>query len=243
MNPISSSGPYVGNDWAVDLNTTNDISTLRLVRISGTTSANFTCTIQVFQNASNPVTITDTSTVSTGVSVTSLYSGTPITQVNGNVGIGTTNPTQKLHVNGYIVGSTVVAFYAVSNAHQPINATSNKILAQSSLTWSTNYNTSTSEFTAPITGIYMFCGGYQMSGSFIAGNAYIYLTQGGAIILGQFANVNHIPSGSTHGSVNGTWVLKINANETVYLVGYQDSTPNNALSGRAFFSGSLIQAI
>ena len=101
LNPITSTGVYLGQDWTVEINQSNVTTTLRLVRISGTTStANFTCILQVYQSQTNPVTITDSTTTGSSATNSGLWANTQITQVNSNVGIGTEAPAYKLDVNG-----------------------------------------------------------------------------------------------------------------------------------------------
>jgi hypothetical protein len=107
LNPLSSSGIFNGNDWAVDINNNYGVVTLRLVRVAGNTSSvNFTSTLKICQSASSPVSITDSSATSTAVSSTSIYECTPLTQVRGNVGIGITNPIAKLQIDTGTVWGT-----------------------------------------------------------------------------------------------------------------------------------------
>jgi hypothetical protein len=103
INPIASSGAYSGQDWAVEININAAATTLRLVRVAGATSTiNFTCTLRVFQSQVNGVTIADSTTTGTAAANSGIYTNTPLTQVAGNVGIGTGIPSQKLHT--YVTG-------------------------------------------------------------------------------------------------------------------------------------------
>ena len=65
---------------------------------SGT--ANFTCTFRVSQNQANPVTFADKTDTTTLAAITTLYQYTQLTQTATGLGIGTTNPTSLLHVQG-----------------------------------------------------------------------------------------------------------------------------------------------
>jgi Chaperone of endosialidase len=110
LNPISSSGVFGGQDWSVEINRNGAVSTLRLVRISGTVSSvNFTCTLQVYQSQSNPVTITDSTTTGSTASNNGLWESTQITQVDGNVGIGTEAPGEKMDITGNVKCSNMYA--------------------------------------------------------------------------------------------------------------------------------------
>jgi hypothetical protein len=94
---------YGQNAFEVDVyNAVSQTSyTFRLRRINGTVTGPFFCTFRIYYgpNASG-ITITDTPSPATGTGATSVgvYAGTPICALNGNVGIGTTNPGGLLQV-------------------------------------------------------------------------------------------------------------------------------------------------
>lgn len=104
--PLSSTS---STDWGVEIRVNNAVTTLRLVRLSGSTTANFECTLTMYQSRTDPVAISASATTNTGITFAStLYDTTLVNQTKGNVGIGTDNPTTLLTVNGPAsVGSLV----------------------------------------------------------------------------------------------------------------------------------------
>jgi len=117
--PIASTGVYSGNDWSVEINPNSGVNTLRLVRLSGSSSSvNFTCTLRVFQSSASSVVFTDSSTTGTGATNIGIYDSTQLTQVDGNVGIGLSNPSNKLDVAGNINTSGMLLIPGGSNAVQ-----------------------------------------------------------------------------------------------------------------------------
>jgi Chaperone of endosialidase len=107
--PISSTGAYAGNDWNVEMNPNGNVSTLRLVRVSGSTSSvNFTCTLRIIQSSTSTVAIADSTTTGTGATNIGIYESTQLTQVDGNVGVGMSNPSSKLDVSGAINSTGII---------------------------------------------------------------------------------------------------------------------------------------
>lgn len=112
-----SSGSFGTNDWRVDIQVSLNVATLRLVRVSGTTStANYTCTLRVAQSDVNTVAIANVATTGTAAVTTGIFESTAITQVNSNVGIGTTNPGYTLDVNGSTFTGSILTCGYISNA-------------------------------------------------------------------------------------------------------------------------------
>ena len=155
LNPITSSGAYLGQDWTVEINQNHLTTTLRLVRLSGNVStANFTCTLQVFQSQSNPVTITDSSTTGSSAANSGLWMNTQITQVNSNVGIGTESPSYKLHVVGDIYSTGNVTAYSDIRAKSNLEVINSPINKVSQLTGYTYEMISPPDLTTKITPRY-----------------------------------------------------------------------------------------
>jgi len=115
--PISSTGGYYGNDFALDIKVNLGTASLRLRTASSDGTYVGTAYIVVHQYGVN----TDTFTASTDTGSASapvwLYSGTTVTQVGFNAGIGTISPVTRLDVAGPIrAGSPLWCGGGVPNA-------------------------------------------------------------------------------------------------------------------------------
>jgi len=83
---------------------------------------------------------------------------------NGNLGIGTTNPTAKLDVNGTANFNGIVtmpnqpAFMAIKNTTQHTETAGNTVIVGWNKHFDTqsNFNESNGRFVAPVTGVYLF---------------------------------------------------------------------------------------
>lgn len=112
--PLTSS---LSSGWGVEMRVGyGPTTTLRLVRLgTSATTTNIECTLTVYQSRADPVTISPLATANTGVAFsTTLYETTCISQVRGNVGIGTDNPTSTLTVVGGATVDSLVATNTVS---------------------------------------------------------------------------------------------------------------------------------
>ena len=96
---LSSTGPFSGNDFALDINVSSGTAYLRLRDAAGT--QNGTAYITIRQEGINTDAFTATSATGSNTPTT-FFPAAPLTQVNGNVGIGTTAPTDPLDVLGSV---------------------------------------------------------------------------------------------------------------------------------------------
>ncbi|NDE67972.1 hypothetical protein EB052_00030 [bacterium] len=100
--PVSSTGDYGGNDFALDVSVTGNTAYLRL-RTSGTVFDHVgTAHVVLSATSDGSEVFTETSNTANDASVTGMFASSAFTSVNGMVGIGTSTPTSALEVNGDI---------------------------------------------------------------------------------------------------------------------------------------------
>jgi hypothetical protein len=91
------------SQWGVEIRVNNDVTTLRLVRLSGSVTSGIECVLKLSQSRLFPVAIANSTVTEVGGTVTfstTVHDNSVISQVVGRVGIGTDNPTQTLTVAG-----------------------------------------------------------------------------------------------------------------------------------------------
>jgi len=119
--------------------------------------------------------------------------------VEGNVGIGTTTPEQKLDVAGYIkaghpyfIASSSDCWRAATAAGW-ITVVHNQVIAGNSGGW---YNASNGRFTAPVKGLYLFIAQH-----------YIYSSQAGYAYIHHLIGVNGDWNGAGNSSNSGSYTI------------------------------------
>ncbi|MGH7238546.1 MAG: hypothetical protein ACREHG_00615, partial [Candidatus Saccharimonadales bacterium] len=96
--PNNDTGAYGPNDFALDVNVSASTMQLRLRRTSGST--NGVAHVTITKKGSSADTFTSSSATSSVAAPTGYYQANALTQINGNVGIGTSAPAYKLDVTG-----------------------------------------------------------------------------------------------------------------------------------------------
>ena len=100
--PLASTGNNA-QQWGVEIRVNNDVTTLRLVRLSGSATSGFECVLKISQPRATPVSIANSTVTENAGNVmfsTTIHDNSVIGQSLGRVGIGTDTPTQLLTVAG-----------------------------------------------------------------------------------------------------------------------------------------------
>jgi len=96
--PISSTGDFSGNDFDLEVNVSATTTSLRIRNTSSVLPG--PAEILIKQEGDNTDTFVPSSTVNSVTPPTAIFGSTVLTQVNGNLGIGTNTPTEKFHQIG-----------------------------------------------------------------------------------------------------------------------------------------------
>jgi hypothetical protein len=165
----------------------------------------------------------------------------------GNVGIGTTGPSSRLHVNGRIM-SNQPRFFAWSNSGSTsFNSGATCVLNATAYNSGSHYSTSTGYFTAPVNGVYSFTVGIYTynalqfswklvptAGSLSSNNAHVSRNNGTGddLLILQAWN---------SGQYSGAITIYLNANEQFGWGSRSGS--GNFYGAHSHFSGYLLSPV
>ena len=151
---------------------------------------------------------------------------------SGNVGIGTTSPTQKLDVNGYIKQTNT--YFFVSDTTTSFTAA--RIFGNTELIdRGGNWSTTTKRFTAPVKGLYTFTfNGFTVNDQHYGLGYNSDNPDTGNYQTKQLWSIN----GGTGGS--HTWTLEMEASDYITLRLYN---AGNLSTNRCYFMGGLLYAV
>lgn len=197
------------------------------------------------------------------------YSSTPA--LNGNLGIATATPQEKLHVNGNIRASSLagtgftnvnadvngtlinispVGFsaYLSTDFNIPTGSTQTLPINTEQYDLSNNFNTTTNLFTAPLNGIYHFDGTVTWSSLTATSGGFLLELYGTSPSFTISQHSKEISATNVFSTSTISADVKLNAGQTVKLTAFQDSPISLTIKGSyndytCVFSGHLIMRL
>ena len=150
--------------------------------------------------------------------------------------------------NGYVLKPNQPAFLSQGRIYQYSNPSSNYyymyIDEASGYDIGSNLDSSTSIFTAPVDGIYIFSFKYMVSQSVNDGHIAISVNNNYNSGRGGYTSNEAwwIQDAGANDQLHGNWLCQLSSGDTVRPLAYSDAanTSNLATNGRAFFFGYLL---
>jgi hypothetical protein len=184
-----------------------------------------------------------------------------VNPINGNVGIGTTNPKSNFHINGFI-SINIPSFYVKSSSAQTISAWGASIKIDYNDTPILNrfnlYNITTKRLEPPVNGIYFIYACYTVANATEHRYQYITITKNSTAptdVTDTFSDVkrigfggasHHTPSTSNcYLSINATAIVELSTTDYIEIFGSGSatSTKYTGIDSGNFFMAYLISVI
>ena len=159
---------------------------------------------------------------------------------DGNVGIGKTNPTQKLDVNGYIKHANTSFLAYSDNGNANYDKDTPIILEETQFNVGSSYSTSTGAFTAPVSGYYQLNAVIFNNSSNGIQFSFLYRSSSSgtwdSLLLGGDEYVwSHPSTGASSSSVT----LKLSSGNQI-AIGHRNDATYTIYRAHTHFSGFLI---